>query len=60
MESILCMEYFDFGNTLNLGNVWMSGMHHLSPIVWSVIFPVKVRDRLVSEKNRKGNINNQI
>ena len=53
-------QYIVFTDTLELGAgcVWMSGTYHLYPIVWSVLFPAEVRNRLVTNKNRKGDITN--
>ena len=38
--------------------MWTSVTHHLPPIVWSILFPAEVRNHLVSENNKKGDITN--
>ena len=53
-------KYIQFTDisALGAGGVWTSGTHHLTPIVWSILFPSEVRNLLVSEKNKKGYITN--
>ena len=41
---------------LGAGGTWKSVTHHFTPIVWSIIFPEEVRNRLVPEKNKNGEI----
>lgn len=41
-----------------VGGVWLQGTTNLQPIVWRLAFPKDISDRLVSFKNRNGDITN--